>query len=227
MKRRQAGYSIALSLGMVSMLGMGGAIAGDALGQTSLPDNAIAQRAGTCRATVAQIAIYEQPNAQSRVIGTIPEDGLMMLGEGRAEGWIRIVQPDVGWVDTSFLIGNDNLPCPSGFTAYNPPGSMPAAPMPPVTPPVTPTPDVSMGMTQCQVTPDNGLIVRNQPVISDRTYIATIPSGVQEFAFTNRVRATITTEGRRSWIYITAPYEGWISTGFVGDSSNLSGVGCP
>jgi hypothetical protein len=206
---------------------MGGAIAGETL--TRLPDNAIAQRVGTCRATVAQIAIYEQPNAQSRVIGTIPEGGSMMLGEGRAEGWIRIVQPDVGWVDTSFLIGNDSSPCPSGFSAYNPP-SAPVAPLPPATqpsPPVTPPPEVSMGMTQCQVTPENGLIVRNQPVISDRTYIATIPSGTQEFAFTNRVRATITPEGRRSWIYITAPYEGWVSTGFVGDPSNLSGVGCP
>ncbi len=225
MKRRQAGYSIAISLGMASLLGMGGAIAGETL--MRLPENAIAQRAGTCRATVAQIAIYEQPNAQSRVVGAIPGGGEMMLGEGRADGWIRIVQPSVGWVDTSFLIGNDDSPCPAGFSAYNPPSTTAPAPMPPATPPNPSVSEVPMEMAQCEVVPENGLIVRNQPVISDRTYLATIPSGMQEFVFTNRVRATITAEGRRSWIYIMAPFEGWISTGFVGDQSNLNGVGCP
>lgn len=83
-------------------------------------------------------------------------------------------------------------------------------------------------MTRCQVVPVNGLVVRNQPVIAERTAVGNIANGVHNFSFTDRTRTTVTPEGRRDWIYITAPQEGWISPGFTdGGVSNLAGPGCP
>lgn len=242
---KRLGYAIAagLCVGGLSSMGasalaldnQGASLPGgsDRLGSPGIweESGAIAQRVGTCRVTIAQIAVYEQPNAMSTVVSTIPEGGFMMLGSGRGEGWIQIIQPSIGWVDTSFLIGSDDTPCPPGFASYIPP----AATLPPTDPAPsqgTVTPDdataaLSTGVVQCQVTPPDGLIVRNQPVISDRTYVATIASGLQTFELTDRVRTTLTPEGRRAWIYVLAPYEGWISTGFVGSESNLVGAGCP
>ncbi|WP_204153602.1 SH3 domain-containing protein [Leptolyngbya sp. CCY15150] len=225
---KRMGYAIALGLALATMGNVGTGQAADRTLQkpTLAPGGAggaIAQRVGTCRTTVAQIAVYEQPNTISTVVGTIPAEGVMMLGDGRGEGWIQILEPQVGWVDTRFLIGDDSTPCPPGFSYTEPAANFPA-PMPaPGAAASTPAP----GTTRCQVVPPLGLIVRNQPVISERTYVATIPTGAQDFEFADMTRTTVTPEGRRTWIYITAPYEGWISTGFVGSGSNLVGVSCP
>ncbi|TVQ18167.1 MAG: SH3 domain-containing protein [Leptolyngbya sp. DLM2.Bin15] len=225
------GYAIALGLALATMGNVGTGQAADrTLQKPALSPGgaggAIAQRVGTCRTTVAQIAIYEQPNTISTVVGTLPAEGVMMLGDGRGEGWIQILEPQVGWVDTRFLIGDDSTPCPPGFSYTAP--AQPAATFPTPTP--APGPAASAptpGSTRCQVVPPLGLIVRNQPVISERTFVATIPTGPQDFEFTDMTRTTVTPEGRRTWVYITAPFEGWISTGFVGSGSNLAGVSCP
>ena len=76
----------------------------------------------------------------------------------------------------------------------------------------------------CAVLPEEGLIVRDQPNLENSRIIGSIRPGNYTFQFT-RDRRTMGQQ-QRQWAYITAPAKGWISTGIVGDGSNLAGEGC-
>lgn len=78
----------------------------------------------------------------------------------------------------------------------------------------------------CEVLPSEGLVVRSAPTSSGGTALYTIPKGVHTFQFTGTVQTSQTNDGIRRWAYILAPYEGWISLGYLGGGFNLGGREC-
>lgn len=204
-----------------------------------------AQQINTCRRSAEQIGIYQEPNTTSTAVGIVTENGYIRIGSGSGNGWIRVTAPEVGWVESRYLLGNDSTPCPAEFreipTETVPTETEPAQPPivtteqptpPDNTDPVPPqsTPgegeEVTTRTADCRVTPPEGLVVRSRPIIIATTYVGTIPTGIQTIEFTNRTLTTETTDGTRQWVYILSPIEGWISPGFLGSTLNLVGEDC-
>ncbi|MCU0569091.1 MAG: hypothetical protein MUF49_21125 [Oculatellaceae cyanobacterium Prado106] len=78
----------------------------------------------------------------------------------------------------------------------------------------------------CNVLPADGLVVRSEPMLVPRTYLATIPPGTHDFRFTRNTQITESEQGARRWVYIIAPTEGWISLGVDDRNQNLGGNEC-
>ncbi|NJR69191.1 MAG: SH3 domain-containing protein [Synechococcales cyanobacterium CRU_2_2] len=170
-----------------------------------------------CRITRERLGVYREPNTSEEATGILAKDVTVLLGSGSGDGWARIVSPRTGWVQGKFLRGGANTPCPA---ALRPPVPTPLTP----SPPAPPTSRVVRAV--CEVIPEEGLIVRDTPVVAASRVIGQIRPGSHTFQFSNQRQETETPEGLRQWVYITAPAKGWISTGFTNGGSNLSGENC-
>ncbi len=177
-----------------------------------------------CRITRDRIGIYEEPNTAQRARGILQQGVTVLLGLGSGDGWARITGPETGWVQAKFLKGSDSTPCPASL---RPAPSIPQPPLPTEvgSPPSTSSP-ARVQRAVCEVIPESGLVVRDTPVTPSSRIIGQIRPGRHTFQFSDRRLETETTEGLRQWVYITAPAKGWISTGFAGGGSNLSGSNC-
>lgn len=176
----------------------------------------LAQELG-CRQTNVSTGVYSQPNLDSRSRGILDAGQTIRL-ERKGEGWARISQPVVGWVESRYL--TPAVPCdPLGSTTIQNPPDRQIDSLPPQAP-------VATVKVICDVLPVNGLVVRSEPFIDERTFITFIAPGTHEFQFTRNTRLTRTGDINRRWVYITAPSEGWITLGVEGTPSNLGGDSC-
>jgi len=175
-----------------------------------------------CRITRDQIGVYQEPNLSEAALGVLAKDDTIALGTGSGNGWARIVAPQTGWVQAKFLRGNSATPCPAGQAPASSPNSTVSAP--PLAASPNPVAADPVSRAVCAVLPEAGLIVRDQPSLVDSRVIGSIRPGNYTFQFTRD--RTETGEPKRQWAYITAPAKGWVSTGIVGDGSNLAGEGC-
>lgn len=168
---------------------------------------------GQCRAAKQRIFVYPERSTSSQSIRTLAPNELVTLADTGAAGWIAISAPITGYVRAS-----DLKPCPGG------------------TRPPTPAPDTQApsqegtqgsqgGSNVCRkvISPPEGLAVRNTPVLS-----APRVSGVY---VGNTVKLASPRESQkdsqgRTWVRITEPTTGWISSGFP--NGNLgSEFSCP
>jgi hypothetical protein len=190
----------------------------------------LAQDSGLgCRRTNASTGVYEQPNLDSTSRGILNASQTIRL-ERKGEGWARISQPIVGWVQSQYLSPAVSCDPLGASTIQSPPAvritaSPPASPSPSPAPSPAPSPDAGVRAT-CDVVPEDGLTVRSEPIVDPRTFLTSIPAGTHEFQFTRETRVTRTDLGDRRWVYITAPAQGWISLGIEGRTANLGGRQC-
>lgn len=193
-----------------------------------------------CRQTNASTGVYVQPNLNSAAQGMLNPAQTVRL-ESKGEGWARINQPIIGWVESEYL--TPAVPCdalngtatiqtpPQQRITALPPVAPASSPQPdlantaPVTPPVTP-PITPPAKVICEVLPVNGLAVRSEPIVEGQTYLTTLTPGTHEFQFTRDAKVMPSEAGDRRWVYITAPSVGWITLGFVDSPSNLGGQKC-
>jgi hypothetical protein len=188
-----------------------------------------------CRQTNNSTGVYIQPDLGSASQGLLNLAQTIRL-ESKGEGWARINQPIVGWVQSRYL--TPAVPCDAlnvittiqngTTTVQNPPNPQITA-LPPAVPASNPqqnVADIAFVKVSCDVLPTDGLTVRSEPAIEGRTYLTTIAPGTHEFQFTRDARVTQSEAGDRRWVYITAPSTGWISLGLEGAPSNLGGQEC-
>jgi hypothetical protein len=175
-----------------------------------------------CRRTNASTGVYAQPNLDSTSRGILNSSQTIRL-ERKGDGWARINQPIIGWVQSQYLSPAVSCdPLNSNTTIQTPPSGQITA-----SPPASPSPQPATTVkAKCEVLPDDGLVVRSEPVIEGRTYLTIIPSGTHEFQFTRETRLTRVEGGDRRWVYITAPAQGWITLGIEGRTANLGGREC-
>jgi hypothetical protein len=171
-----------------------------------------------CRQTNLSTGVYAQPDLDSNSRGLLSQGQTVRL-EIRGDGWARISQPLVGWVESRYLTPDTSCE-PLNSTIQNPPSRQISDP-----PPSTSTTRSPIKVT-CDVLPPGGLIVRTEPLVSDRTFLTTLLPGTHEFQFTRESRVTGSGETARRWVYITAPTAGWITLGLEGAPSNLGGNSC-
>lgn len=163
---------------------------------------------GQCRAAKQRIFVYPERSTSSQSIRTLAPNELVTLADTGAAGWVAISAPIAGYVRASEL-----KPCPGG--------TRPPTPAPTPSPSPSPTPGTqppSQGGTQggsnvCRnvINPPEGLAVRNLPVLS-----APRVSGVY---VGNTVKLASPRESQkdsqgRTWVRISQPTTGWISSGF-------------
>jgi hypothetical protein len=239
MKMRRLRIFLAVGIGGV------GAIAPIAMNQAVLADNVLtdytpqavllaradllAQNAELgCRRTNTSTGVYIQPNLDSASQGMLNSAQTIRL-ERKGEGWARINQPIVGWVQSRYL--TPAVPCDplNGTTTIQGSPQQQITALPPATP--APSPQQNLANTApvkvtCDVLPANGLIVRSEPVVEERTYLTTLAPGTHEFQFTREAKVMPSEAGDRRWVYITAPSAGWITLGLEGGSSTLGGQEC-
>lgn len=216
------------TIGLTGLISAATAILSPAAVLAQTPQPTLAQASSYapegCRITRGQIGVYQEPNLVDAALGVLAEDVTIALGTGSGNGWARIVAPQTGWVQAKFLRGDGTTPCPVGLQPVSPP----ATPAPPSSAaPASSTSPAASGPVNravCAVLPEAGLIVRDQPSLVDSRVIGSIRPGNYTFQFTSDRQEV--GELKRQWAYITAPAKGWISTGFVGGGSNLSGEGC-
>lgn len=181
---------------------------------------------GTCYVTVQQVGVYQEPNVQSAAVGVLPASAVVAVGQGSGQGWIRVAEPIVGWVQAVVLVphtdGTCTTPVPIVPSTTTTPAPSPApSPTPPASTPTTVT------VATCQIVAQEGLPVRNQPISHDRTLLAILAPGVYQFQFTDRRVQLATGTETREWVYISAPVAGWISTQVVGEeTTGLVGQNC-
>ncbi|NJR39491.1 MAG: SH3 domain-containing protein [Leptolyngbyaceae cyanobacterium CSU_1_4] len=179
-----------------------------------------------CRQTNVSTGVYVQPNLDSASRGLLTPAQTVRL-ESKGEGWARINQPLIGWVQSRYLTPAVSCSPLNGTIIQNPP-EQPMIASPPEVPAPNPEPVANNAPVKatCDVLPVNGLVVRSEPVVEDRTYLTTIAPGSHEFQFTPEVKITPSEAGDRRWVYITAPATGWITLGLEGTLTNLGGAAC-
>ena len=181
-----------------------------------------------CRQTTVSTGVYVQPNLDSASQGMLTPAQTVRL-ESRGEGWARINQPLIGWVQSRYLTPAVSCdPLNGSTTIQNPPERQITA-----LPPEAPTPSSQPNLANrdpvkvtCDVLPADGLVVRSEPAMEGRTYLTTIAPGTHEFQFTRNAKVTQSEAGDRRWVYITAPSTGWITLGLEGAPLNLGGPEC-
>jgi hypothetical protein len=193
--------------------------------QPQLTQPQLAQPVESCRRSNSTTGVYTQPSLDSASRGILTSGETVHLEViGTGTGWARINQPLIGWVEAKYLTPSActglaaSLPAGqyAGQSASSTPQS--STSLPPIQ--ITKTVKVT-----CDVLPSEGLVVRKQPATTgDVLYV--IPTGSHSFEFTNNRLATPIGNQERQWAYITAPYQGWISLGITGGSSNLGGREC-
>lgn len=157
---------------------------------------------GRCRAAKQRIFVYPERSTSSQSVRTLAPDEQVTLADNGANGWIAINAPIAGYVRA-----NELKSCPGGTR-------------PPVPNPQPPEQTGSQtGSNVCRnvISPPEGLAVRNIPDIT-----APRISGVY---VGNTVKLVSPRESQkdsqgRTWIKISSPSTGWISSGFP--NGNLS-----
>jgi hypothetical protein len=187
----------------------------------------LAQNSGLgCRRTNVSTGVYAEPNLDSNSRGILNASQTIRL-ERKGEGWARISQPIIGWVQSQYL--SPAVSCdPLGASTIQSPPAVRITASPPASPSPSPSPQPVANSVKatCDVVPEDGLIVRSEPIVDPRTFLTSIPAGTHEFLFTRETRVTRTELGDRRWVYITAPAQGWISLGIEGRTANLGGRQC-
>lgn len=197
-----------------------------------------------CQKANAVTGVYEQPNLDSPSRGVLAQNQTVRL-QFTSDGWARIDSPLIGWVEAQYLTPTTQCNWadgadPANFAAQrnavldtSTPSSTTASataagfPIPVIENTSAPsTVSSTSGPVPCRVIPTNGLIVRNEPAIAEGTYVATIPQGEHMFQFSGESTRTPTEQGVRTWVYILSPQQGWISPGFIGETSNITGDRC-
>ena len=198
------------------------------LAQAVLQNTELAQNTELgCRQTNVSTGVYVQPNLDSASQGLLIPAQVVRL-ESKGEGWARINQPLIGWVQSRYLTPAVSCDPLNGTTIQNPPDRQVIA-SPPEAPASNPEPNLASNApvkATCDVLPANGLVVRSEPAVEERTYLTTIAPGVHEFQFTPEVKVTSSEAGDRRWVYIMAPATGWITLGLEGAPTNLGGQEC-
>jgi hypothetical protein len=204
--------------------------------QAELSQNYLAQNTDTgCRQTNATTGVYGQPNLDSPSRGILATSQTVKLEvAATGTGWARITTPFVGWVEARYLTpptacaGLDSIP---GTQAALPTAGSPLSSQINTPPTQTsasgyvPNPANSVSAV-CEVLPPEGLVVRSDPTVVSSNTLYTIPHGIHQFQFSGNTLTTRTAEGERRWVYITSPYQGWISLGYTGGGFNLGGREC-
>jgi hypothetical protein len=194
MKRERLGIFLAVGIGAM------GAIAPFTQSQAVLADNAsinyppsqssaqatLAQNIELgCRQTNISTGVYVQPNLNSAAQGVLNSAQTVRL-ESKGEGWARINQPLIGWVQSRYLTPAVSCdPLNGTTTIQNSPGQQIMA-LPPEAPTSNPSQDLTNSApikVTCDVLPADGLAVRSQPTAEGR-YLTTIAPGTHEFQFT-------------------------------------------
>ncbi|HBB32495.1 MAG TPA: hypothetical protein DDZ80_08630 [Cyanobacteria bacterium UBA8803] len=143
---------------------------------------------GQCRAAKKRIFIYTERSTSSRTVTTLDPDEEMTLADNGNAGWVAISAPETGYVQA-----RDLKPC------KNQGGN-------------TPNPDQPSGSNLCRkVTVAQGLTIRREPSPSS-TLVGGIFVG-NTVKLANPRQSQKDSQGR-TWIEITAPKAGWISSGF-------------
>jgi hypothetical protein len=169
---------------------------------------------GRCYLTLQQVGVYREPNAQSAAVSVLPANASITLGSGSGQGWLRVAEPVVGWLQATALQPAQASRCTAVVPAV-PSNPSPALPL------------VTTGPVSCQVVAPEGLAIRNLPVIADRTVTAILPPNTYRFQFTDRQVQLNTNGTQRDWVYINAPQVGWIWTRVTGTTqATLGGQGC-
>jgi hypothetical protein len=250
MKTARLGIFLAVGIGVIGATPCGAVEAIDPLimSQAVLSDNALPDyvpRHGSlvqtvlaqsselgCRQTNVSTGVYVQPNLDSASQGMLSPAQTVRL-ESKGEGWARINQPLIGWVQSRYLtpaVSCDPLNGTTNGTStiQNPPGRQIIG-SPPEAPALNPQQNLAESApikAICDVLPADGLVVRSEPAVEGRTYLTTIAPGTHEFQFTRNARVTPSEAGDRRWVYITAPSVGWITLGLEGAPANLGGQEC-
>jgi hypothetical protein len=163
-----------------------------------------------CRAAKQRIFVYPERSTSSQSIRTLAPDEQVTLADSGAAGWVAISFPVAGYVQAI-----DLKPCPGGT---RPPDTQPPNTQPPNTqPPSSGGSQTGANICRNVIAPPEGLAVRNTPV-SSAPRIAGVYVG-------NTVRLASPRETQkdsqgRTWVRITAPSTGWISSGYP--DTNLS-----
>ncbi|HBL13752.1 MAG TPA: hypothetical protein DD379_20625 [Cyanobacteria bacterium UBA11162] len=139
---------------------------------------------GQCRAAKQRIFVYTERSATSQTVRTIGLDEEVTLADSGSAGWIAISSPATGYVQA-----RDLKPCKGGNQ-----------------------PDSGSGAGVCRkVTVAQGLTIR-QSASPSAALVGGVLSG-NTVKLTNPKQSQKDSQGR-TWIQITAPKAGWISSGF-------------
>jgi hypothetical protein len=152
---------------------------------------------GQCRAAKQRISVYPERSTTSKVITTIAPNVEVTLADNGAAGWVAISAPVTGYVQA-----NNLKPC-AGETVSRPPAPSPSKP----------SPSIPEGARVCRkvVYPPEGLAVRKVPEL-DAPRIAGVYVG--DTVTLASPRQTQKDSEGRTWVLISAPTQGWISSGF-------------
>jgi hypothetical protein len=154
--------------------------------------------AGECRAAKERIFVYSQRSPSSQTLGTVDPNGEVTLADSGSGGWIAISAPLTGYVQANSLKPCKNMNSPKP----NPPTSNPPTSNPPTS--------TSSGGDCRQVKFPEGLVIRQNP--NSGTVVGRLMMG-NTIRLVNPRRTEKDSQGR-TWVQITTPKAGWISSGF-------------
>ncbi len=155
---------------------------------------------GECRAAKERIFVYSQRSSSSQTLGTVNPDGEVTLADSGSGGWIAISAPLTGYVQANSLKPCKNMERPKPPT----PTPSPSSPTP------NNPPSTSSGGDCRQVKFPEGLVIRQNP--NSGTVVGRLMMG-NTVRLANPRRSEKDSQGR-TWVQITAPKAGWISSGF-------------
>jgi hypothetical protein len=153
---------------------------------------------GQCRTTKRGIFVYTERLATSQTIRSLAPGEQVTLADNGSNGWIAISTPVAGYVQASEL-----KPCQS---------PTPPQPQPQPRPQPRPQPQ-PQGSNTCRnvIYPPEGLAIRKNPVLSDQRIGGVYVGNTVRLVSPRRTEKD--SQGR-TWVYITQPTAGWISSGF-------------
>lgn len=153
---------------------------------------------GQCRTTKRGIFVYTERSATSQSIRSLAPGEQVTLADNGSNGWIAISTPVAGYVQASEL---KSCQTPT-----------PPQPQPQPSPQPRPQPQ-PQGSNICRnvIYPPEGLAIRRNPVLSDQRIGGVYVGNTVRLASPRRTEKD--SQGR-TWIYITQPTAGWISSGF-------------
>ncbi|NEQ20688.1 MAG: SH3 domain-containing protein [Microcoleus sp. SIO2G3] len=158
-----------------------------------------------CRAAKQRIFIYPERSTSSQSIRTLAPDEQVTLADSGAAGWVAISFPVAGYVQAI-----DLKPCPGGT---RPPNTRP----PNTQPPSSGSSQAGANVCRKVIAPPEGLAVRGTPVSSAPRIAGVYVGNTVRLASPRETQKD--TQGR-TWVRITAPSTGWISSGYP--DTNLS-----
>lgn len=144
---------------------------------------------GQCRAAKQRIFVYTQRSTSSSTVRTIAANEEVTLADDGSAGWVAISSPATGYVQA-----RDLKPCKGG------------------TQPSGNKPDSGSTSSSCRkVTVVQGLTIRQSANPSSALVGGVLAGNTVKLA--NPPQSQKDSQGR-TWVQITAPKAGWISSGF-------------